>query len=97
MSEYVRQGQPIASWIRERVFLNLTLAEYIKGLITPFNVVAAILIPGTCYVILEMRRTAAAPCRSEPACEPAGLHCHRCPPSTTRRTSTPTTAPRGAP
>ena len=51
MSEYARQGQAAASWVRERVFLNLTLAEYIKGLITPFNVVAAILILPGLYMI----------------------------------------------
>jgi Ni/Fe-hydrogenase subunit HybB-like protein len=47
MNGYARQTEIATSWIRERFFLNLPMSEYIKRLITPFNIVAAILIlPG---------------------------------------------------
>lgn len=51
MSEYARQAEPTTSWIRERFFLNLAVTEYIKQLITPFNVIAAILIIPGLYLI----------------------------------------------
>ena len=47
MNGYARQTEIAASWFRERFFLNLPMSEYIKRLITLFNLVAAILIlPG---------------------------------------------------
>ncbi len=56
MSEYARQAEPATSWVRERFFLNLTVTEYIKRLITPFNIVAGILIiPG--LVLIGVRFT----------------------------------------
>ncbi len=51
MSEYARQAEPATSWIRERFFLNLAVTEYIKQLITPFNIIAAILIIPGLYLI----------------------------------------------
>ena len=51
MSQYARGEATALSWVRERFFLNLTLAEYIKGLISPFNVIAAILILPGLYLI----------------------------------------------
>jgi Ni/Fe-hydrogenase subunit HybB-like protein len=51
MSHYARQAEPATSWIRERFFLNLTVTDYIKQLITPFNVIAAILILPGLYLI----------------------------------------------
>ena len=47
MNGYARQTEIASSWFREKFFLNLPMSEYIKRLITPFNLVAAILIlPG---------------------------------------------------
>jgi Ni/Fe-hydrogenase subunit HybB-like protein len=51
MSAYARNAESATLWIRERFFLNLTVAEYIKRLITPFNVIAAILILPGLYLI----------------------------------------------
>ena len=51
MSEYARQAEPAPSWIKERFFLNLTVTEYIKQLVTPFNVIAAVLIIPGLYLI----------------------------------------------
>lgn len=44
MSEYVKQTDAAKSWFRDRLFLGLTITEYIKGLITPFNIIAGILV-----------------------------------------------------
>jgi len=50
MREYVNQigsASSARSWVREKVFLGLATTEYIKRLITPFNMIAAVLvIPG---------------------------------------------------
>ncbi len=50
MRESVNQigsASSAGSWVRERVFLGLATTEYIKRLITPFNMIAAVLvIPG---------------------------------------------------
>ena len=51
MSAYDRHAESATLWIRERFFLSLTVAEYIKRLITPFNVIAAILILPGLYLI----------------------------------------------
>ncbi len=51
MSEYVRQAELATSWIRERFFQNLTVTEYMKRLITPFNVIATLLIIPGLYLI----------------------------------------------
>jgi Ni/Fe-hydrogenase subunit HybB-like protein len=54
MSEYARQTESAGSWFRERFFLNLEPADYIRRLITPFNVVAVILmIPGLVLIAIR--------------------------------------------
>src|SRR3972149_9302509 len=46
-----RQGR---SWVRERLFLGLGMGEYVKGLVTPFNVVAgAIIVAGLVFLVLR--------------------------------------------
>jgi len=42
--EHVEKGNVFQSWVRERLFLGLSIKEYLKSLITPFNIVAAIII-----------------------------------------------------
>jgi Ni/Fe-hydrogenase subunit HybB-like protein len=44
MSEYMKQADAVSSWAREKVFLGLTVNNYVRRLITPFNIVAGILI-----------------------------------------------------
>ena len=45
MTEYVAEKTAVVqSWVRERIFLGLSIKEYIKGLIKPFNIVAGIII-----------------------------------------------------
>lgn len=44
MSQNVKQADTIQSWARNRLFLGLSLPEYTKQLVTPFNVFAATLI-----------------------------------------------------
>lgn len=54
MSEFAKQADTATSWFRERFFLNLTMTEYTKRLITPFNIVAAILIlPGLALIAIR--------------------------------------------
>jgi Ni/Fe-hydrogenase subunit HybB-like protein len=44
MAEYAEDRAVIQSWVRERLLLGLSLKEYLKGLIKPFNIVAAMII-----------------------------------------------------
>ena len=44
MTEYAKQRDIIQSWAKEKLFLGLSIPEYMKQLVTPFNVVAATLI-----------------------------------------------------
>jgi len=44
MNEYAKQTHIFRSWIIDRIFLGLTLGEYIKRLITPFNIGAGIIV-----------------------------------------------------
>ncbi|MFQ5996118.1 MAG: NrfD/PsrC family molybdoenzyme membrane anchor subunit [Dehalococcoidales bacterium] len=44
MGEYVKQINTTQSWARERLFLGLSLTEYTKRLITPFNIMAGFII-----------------------------------------------------
>lgn len=44
MTEHVEKANTFQLWIRERLFLGLSLKEYLKSLITPFNIVAGIII-----------------------------------------------------
>ena len=42
--EYMEKAGVFQSWVRERIFLGLSIKEYLKGLLTPFNIVAGIII-----------------------------------------------------
>ncbi|MGB2805012.1 MAG: NrfD/PsrC family molybdoenzyme membrane anchor subunit [Candidatus Zixiibacteriota bacterium] len=54
MAEYAERRPGIGSWLRERLFLGLSVKEYLRGLITPFNVVAGIIILiGLPFVIMR--------------------------------------------
>ena len=44
MSENAKQTDTAQSWVRERVFLGLTTTEYMKRLVTPFNIIAGIIV-----------------------------------------------------
>jgi Ni/Fe-hydrogenase subunit HybB-like protein len=44
MAEYAERRPQIQSWVRERIFLGLSIKEYVRGLIKPFNIVAGIII-----------------------------------------------------
>ncbi|MCK4428033.1 MAG: polysulfide reductase NrfD [candidate division Zixibacteria bacterium] len=44
MTEYAEKATVLQAWVRERLFLGLTIKEYIKRLIGPFNIVAGIII-----------------------------------------------------
>jgi Ni/Fe-hydrogenase subunit HybB-like protein len=54
MEEYAERTVTVQTWVRERFFLGLSIKEYLKGLITPFNVVAAIiLLIGLPFVVMR--------------------------------------------
>jgi Ni/Fe-hydrogenase subunit HybB-like protein len=44
MAEYAEKTTAVQSWVRERLLLGLSLKEYLRGLIGPFNIAAAIVI-----------------------------------------------------
>ena len=53
-TEYAEKIPIFQSWVRERIFLGLTMKEYIKGLIKPFNIVAGIIIlVGLPFVVMR--------------------------------------------
>lgn len=44
----------LREWIREKIFLGKTFREYVRGLITPFNVVAALILAiGLPFIVLR--------------------------------------------
>ncbi len=54
MIDYVGKTDTRRFWVREKLFLGLTLNEYIKGLITPFNVVAGLIVlTGLYFIVLR--------------------------------------------
>jgi Ni/Fe-hydrogenase subunit HybB-like protein len=54
MEEYAERAVTVQTWVRERLFLGLSIREYLKGLITPFNVVAGIiLLIGLPFVVMR--------------------------------------------
>jgi Ni/Fe-hydrogenase subunit HybB-like protein len=54
MAEYAERKAVIQSWVRDRIFLGLSVKEYLRGLIKPFNIVAAIIILiGLPFVIMR--------------------------------------------
>ncbi len=44
MSEYTKQIDMTRAWVRDRVFLGLTIPKYLKGLVTPFNIITGIIV-----------------------------------------------------
>ena len=44
MSEYAKQTDTARSWAKERLFLGLSMTEYMKRLVTPFNIIAGIIV-----------------------------------------------------
>ena len=40
---YTKQLDTTRSWVRERIFLELTVSDYIKRLVTPFNIIAGVI------------------------------------------------------
>ena len=54
MIDYAGRIEVLRPWLREKLFLGLTMTEYIKGLITPFNIVAgSILLVGLPFIVLR--------------------------------------------
>lgn len=54
MAEYAERKAVVQSWVRDRIFLGLSVKEYLRGLIKPFNIVAAIIILiGLPFVIMR--------------------------------------------
>ncbi len=54
MSEYVNEVDSGRSWFKDKILLQDRVAEYVKGSITPFNVVAALIIlTGFSLVVLR--------------------------------------------
>jgi Ni/Fe-hydrogenase subunit HybB-like protein len=54
MAEYAERRPGVRFWLRDRIFLGLSVKEYLRGLITPFNVVAGIIILiGLPFVIMR--------------------------------------------
>ena len=54
MIEYTKQVNKDQSWARERLFLGLTITEYMKRLFTPFNIIAGIII-GFGLILIAIR------------------------------------------
>jgi len=54
MIEYTKQANKDQSWARERLFLGLTITEYMKRLFTPFNIIAGIII-GFGLILIAIR------------------------------------------
>ena len=44
MTEYANRMDIPRSWVREKVFLEMPMTNYLKGLITPFNIIAGIIV-----------------------------------------------------
>ena len=54
MEQIVLPKRDLQAWVREKLFMDMTLVEYIKSLFTPFNIIAALIIlPGLALVILR--------------------------------------------
>ena len=54
MADYAEKRPQIQSWVRERIFLGLSVKEYLRGLIKPFNIVVGIIILiGLPFVIMR--------------------------------------------
>ena len=44
MTGYIQKKYTFRSWVIEKLFMRKTIKEYLKGLITPFNLVAALIL-----------------------------------------------------
>jgi Ni/Fe-hydrogenase subunit HybB-like protein len=44
MNETVESGGAPGAWVREKLFMGLSLREYVRGLLTPFSVVAGLIL-----------------------------------------------------
>lgn len=54
MIEYTKKLKTLQPWAKKNLFLGLTLKEYIRRLITPFNIFSALIIlPGLYLIILR--------------------------------------------
>lgn len=54
MAEYAEKTAAVQSWAREKLFLGLSLKEYLRGLFGPFNIAAAIVIlVGLPFVVMR--------------------------------------------
>jgi len=54
MSDRTMEAYALRSWMREKIFLGMTFAEYLKSLITPFNIiVACILCVGIPFYVMR--------------------------------------------
>jgi Ni/Fe-hydrogenase subunit HybB-like protein len=53
-TEYAEKLPIFQSWVREKIFLGLTLKEYVRGLVKPFNIVAGVIIlVGLPFVVMR--------------------------------------------
>ena len=44
MAEYVAQSNTWRGWLANKLFLGQPFREYVRGLVTPFNIVAAVIV-----------------------------------------------------
>ncbi len=44
MTERVKQSDTARAWAREKLFLGLSMTEYMQRLVTPFNVTAGVIV-----------------------------------------------------
>jgi Ni/Fe-hydrogenase subunit HybB-like protein len=61
MSEYVGKANDVQTWVRERLFLGLSIKAYLKSLMKPFNIVAGIIILiGLPFIVMRYTQGLAA-------------------------------------
>ncbi len=44
MTERVKQSDTARAWVREKLFLGLSMTEYMQRLVTPFNIIAGVIV-----------------------------------------------------
>ena len=54
MTEYAKQRDTSQSWAKEKLFLGLSIPEYMKQLVTPFNIIAGIIV-GFGLILIAIR------------------------------------------
>ena len=52
MEEIAVHGKNAQSWAREKLFMDKTFAQYLKTLLTPFNIVTGLILLGGGYLIV---------------------------------------------